>query len=126
MKTIRAARLTSILLFTVTAAWADEPKRDANNTRQNERDRAGQTATPVNQSNAAADLKITTDIRRAVVAEKDLSATAKNVKIITTAGGKVTLRGPVNSEQEKKRIAQLAEAVVPAANVDNELEVKGK
>jgi osmotically-inducible protein OsmY len=42
------------------------------------------------------DIKITAAIRRAIVADKSLTITATNVKIIT-ADGKVTLRSPVNT-----------------------------
>jgi len=49
--------------------------------------------------------------------------TAKNVKIIT-AGGQVTLRGPVNSAEEKMKIEALAKTAAGDAKVDNQLEVK--
>jgi osmotically-inducible protein OsmY len=49
--------------------------------------------------------------------------TAKNVKIIT-AGGMVTLRGPVKSAEEKTKIDQLARAAAPGAQIDNQLEIK--
>jgi len=45
------------------------------------------------------------------------------VKIITQ-DGKVTLRGPVKSAEEKKRIEDLATAVAGADNVDSQLEVE--
>jgi osmotically-inducible protein OsmY len=105
-------------------ALAESPKPDADNTGKNERDRAGETKTPLDQSNAPTDLKLTRDIRMAVTGDSELTATAKNVKIITTAGGKVTLRGPVLTEDEKKKIALLAEGLAGKGNVDNQLEVK--
>ncbi|MCL4180116.1 MAG: BON domain-containing protein, partial [Verrucomicrobia bacterium] len=46
-----------------------------------------------------------------------------NVKIITT-DGRVTLRGPVESAQEKRIIGEIADRAVRAENVDNQLEVK--
>jgi osmotically-inducible protein OsmY len=49
--------------------------------------------------------------------------TAKNIKIIT-AGGLVTLRGPVNSAEEKTKIEQVAKSAAGPAKVDNQLEVK--
>jgi osmotically-inducible protein OsmY len=100
---------------------ADKPAAD--NTAKNERDRSGETKTAGDQSNSAEDVKLTAAIRRAVVADKSLSITAKNVKIIT-AGGKVTLRGPVNSAQEKATIAKLAKSAAGKAKIDNQLEVK--
>ena len=48
--------------------------------------------------------------------------TAHNVKIITV-NGVVTLRGPVKSEEERKKIAAMAEQVAGAGKVQNHLEV---
>ncbi len=106
--------------FTLSAIAEEKP--DADNTARNERDRSGETKTSGDQSNSPEDLKITAAIRRAVVAESSLSMTAKNVKIIT-AEGVVTLRGPVNSAEEKATIAKLAKAAAGEAKIDNQLEV---
>jgi osmotically-inducible protein OsmY len=57
------------------------------------------------------------------MADDSLSFTAKNAKIIT-AGGRVTLRGVVKSDQERTSIAAAASKIVGAGNVDNQLEVK--
>lgn len=109
--------------LSLAAVAADEKKSDADNTGKNERDRSGQTKTPGDQSNAPEDVKITQSIRQAVIKDKSLTMTAKNVKIIT-AGGQVTLRGPVNSAEEKMKIEKLAKAAAGDAKVDNQLEVK--
>ena len=93
------------------------------NTKVNERDASTATLTPGDQGNNATDLKITQQIRQAVMADGALSFTAKNVKIITQSG-KVTLRGPVKSEDERSRIEAAARKVAGAAQVDNQLEVK--
>jgi hyperosmotically inducible periplasmic protein len=45
------------------------------------------------------------------------------VKIITE-NGVVTLRGPVKSEAEKAKIAQLAQSAAGQAKIENQLEVK--
>jgi len=108
------------------AQAAREPTRpDAapDNTKVNERDRNDAALTPMDQSNAKTDLKITQQIRQAVMADSTLSFSAKNVKIITQ-GGKVTLRGPVKSEQERSNIEAAARKVAGVAEVDNQLEVK--
>ncbi len=99
---------------------ADNTK-DATNTKINDRDRHG-ALTPMDQGGGN-DRDITAAIRRAVVADKALSFTAKNVKIITV-GGKVTLRGPVKSDEEKSSIEQKAKAAPGVSDVDNQLEVK--
>ncbi len=113
----------SIAALSLGAAAADEKKPDSDNTGKNERDRSGETKTPGDQSNTPEDLKITQTIRQAVVKDDSLTMTAKNVKIIT-AGGQVTLRGPVNSAEEKMKIEKLAKAAAGEAKVDNQLEVK--
>lgn len=98
-------------------------KPAADNTAKNERDRSGDTKTSGDQSNSPEDIKITAAIRRAVIADKSLTMTATNVKIIT-ANGKVTLRGPVNTAAEKARIGELAKTNAGKATVENQLEVK--
>ncbi len=113
----------SAALLSFTSLGADEKTPDADNTKKNERDRAGETKTPGDQSNKPEDIKITKDIRQAVVKDKALTMTAKNVKIIT-ADGKVTLRGPVHSEEEKMKIEKIAKAAAGEDKVDNQLEVK--
>jgi osmotically-inducible protein OsmY len=95
----------------------------ADNTGRNERDRSGETQTSGDQSNGSPDIKMTAAIRRAVMHDDSLSMMAKNVKIITE-NGMVTLRGPVKSEAEKTKIAQLAKQAAQGAMIHNELEVK--
>ena len=76
-------------------------KTDAANTGLNKRDRDLDTKTPIDQNENQTDVSTTADIRKRVVAREGLSINAQNVKIIT-ADGKVTLRGPVASAEEKK------------------------
>jgi osmotically-inducible protein OsmY len=78
--------------------------------------------TPGDQSNNKADLNLTQQIRKAVIADKSLSTNAKNVKIIT-ANGIVTLRGPVNTPQEKATIEAKAQSIAGANNVESQLEI---
>lgn len=104
------------------AAFAQESPA-VDNTKKNERDRSQQTKTSGSQSNNPDDVKLTAAIRRAVVGDQSLSMMAKNVKIIT-ADGMVTLRGPVKSDAEKAKIAELAQSAANGARIDNQLEVK--
>jgi hyperosmotically inducible periplasmic protein len=97
--------------------------RSPDNTAVNERERSGSTKTPLDQGNNQADLDITQAIRRAVVTHDSLSFNAKNVKIITEAG-RVTLRGPVNSAQERSSIVSMAKQATGVVSVDDQLEVK--
>lgn len=114
---------TSIAAMSLSSLAADPAKADADNTKKNERDRAGATKTPGDQSNRPEDLKLTATIRQQVVKDQSLTMTAKNVKIIT-AGGLVTLRGPVKSAEEKEKIETIAKAAAGEGKVDNQLEVK--
>jgi len=93
------------------------------NTKKNERDRNSAALTPMDQSNSEGDLKITQQIRQAVMADGSLSFTAKNVKIITQ-NGRVTLRGPVKTEQERSAIEAAARKATGTTEVDNQIEVK--
>ena len=121
-KTMKKLLLSSICLSTLAlAAVAQENQPD--NSRQNKRDRSGETLTSGDQSNNAQDIKLSAAVRRAIVKDRSLTTTAKNVKIIT-AGGTVTLRGPVNSPDEKTKIEQLATSAAGGAKIDNQLEIK--
>lgn len=98
------------------------------NTGRNQRDQEGwgdqkgSTLTAGDQSEAERDRQITAKIRQALMRDDSLSMKAKNIKIITR-NGKVTLRGPVASQEEKAAIARKASGVVDVSNVDNQLEV---
>jgi hyperosmotically inducible periplasmic protein len=96
---------------------------DADNSGINVRDRDTNNLTPGDQGNTAADIDITQKIRKGLVMDSNYSMTAKNVKIITV-DGKVTLRGPVNSDAEKAGIESIAKNIAGDGNVDNQLEVK--
>jgi hyperosmotically inducible protein len=106
------------------AALAGNEKTKPDNTATNERDRSGETKTSGDQSNSSADLKTTQAIRQALMKDGELSTTAKNIKVIT-ANGHVTLRGPVQSAQEKAKIDQLAKSAAGGAKIDNQLDEKG-
>jgi hyperosmotically inducible periplasmic protein len=101
-------------------AWSQD--KDADNTGRNVRDRDDQSQTATDQSNDPADIKMTADIRKMVVNDGSLSMTAKNVKIITV-DGKVTLRGPIQTEKEKAAIESHAKQA-GAKSITNELEVE--
>jgi hypothetical protein len=100
---------------------ADETNAEPDNTALNERDENA--LTPIDQSNDSSDIEITQAIRKKVVGDDELSFNAKNVKIITV-GGKVTLRGPVESPNESASIERSARDVAGVTKVDNQLEVK--
>ena len=116
------------LLLALTIAcpiWvlAADDKTAPDNTGKNERDKDHQTLTPGDQSERPEDVKLTQSIRQAIMKDKVLSITAKNIKIIT-ASGRVTLRGPVNNVVEKTKIHDLARGAAGQVPVDNQLEIK--
>ncbi len=113
--------LSALSLSAVAQENASSPAAD--NSARNERDRSGETKTPFDQSNTKADTDITAAIRSAVMKDDSLTMAAKNVKIITE-NGVVTLRGPVKSEAEKAKIAELAKTAANGAKIENQLEVK--
>lgn len=94
------------------------------NTAINKRDQNNTVVTPLDQSESAADIKITAEIRRAVMDDKALSTNAHNAKIITGKGGTVTLRGVVDSAAEKESLETKAKAVAGVMSVENQLEIK--
>jgi len=98
---------------------------DADNTGVNKRDRDRNAKTPIDQDEDQADVDRTAAIRKRVLEIKDLSVDGRNVKIITSKG-KVTLRGPVDSEGERDEIVKIAKELCGDDNVDNQLEVAPK
>ena len=95
----------------------------ADNTKVNERDRAKTSATSDQAKNTVSDREIMQKIRQAVMDDKTLSTYAHNVKIISQHG-KVTLKGPVRSEEEKQSVEQKATDVAGAGNVTDEITIK--
>ena len=95
---------------------------DASNTGINERDRDDKTLTPMDQMNNESDLKITQEIRQALM-KGEFSMNAQNIKVITRNGA-VTLRGPVETAAEREKISVLVKAMPGIKSIDNQLEVK--
>lgn len=93
------------------------------NTERNVRDKGDKTLTPEDQLENEADVKITADIRKAITDDESLSTNAHNVKIITR-NGMVTLRGPVNSVEERTKLQAIAQKTPGVSMVHNELEIK--
>jgi len=117
-----ATALSAAVMFSgpnpATAKEEQAPKAD--NSKMNKEEGKGTTAEQ--QKETKSDLEITRKIRRAVVKDKSLSVRAHNVKIITE-NGKVTLKGPVKTDKEKKAVEKAAKRVAGKGNVTNELQV---
>jgi len=90
----------------------------------NKRDRDRDEPTADQAENNRSDREIMQKIRHAVVSDKSLSTYAHNVKI-NAENGQVTLKGPVRSNAERKKIVDKAVQVAGENNVHDELSVKG-
>ena len=101
-------------------AWLQAP----DNTAANKTDRDTNAATADKAKNTMSDRELMKHIRRDIVKDKSISAYGHNVKVIAV-DGKVTLRGPVHSDDEKKAIEEHATKYAGSGNVTNELSVKG-
>jgi osmotically-inducible protein OsmY len=93
------------------------------NTRTNRADRAAGGPTAEQAKDNRSDREIMQKIRKDIVSDKSLSTYAHNVKVIADHG-KVTLKGPVHTDDERKTIEAKATAVVGADNVTNDITVK--
>ncbi|MEO6182151.1 MAG: BON domain-containing protein [Verrucomicrobiota bacterium] len=72
-----------------------------------------------NQTAGESDRLLAQRIRKILQSDSTLSSTTQNVKVSAT-DGRITLRGSVSSENEKKAI----EEKVKQATIDNQLQIK--
>lgn len=113
---------TLVLSVSVLAAPAiryQDPQPAPDNTKTN-KDQSNPSADQ--QKMNPSDRAITQQIRKAIHQDNTLSTYAHNIKIITQ-DGKVTLRGPVRSDDEKNNIEAKAVAVAGKDNVTDQLEI---
>ena len=105
-------------------AQSTDPQPKPDNTAVNKRDQNPGEATADQQKMNAADRALTAKIRKAVMADKNLSTYAHNVKIISQ-NGTVTLKGPVHSDDEVKSImAKATEGAGSPDKIVNQMSVK--
>src|SRR6267143_1567306 len=100
----------------------DAPQPAPDNSKANKRHRDKNSPTADRQKMNATDRDLAKRIRSAITDDKSLSTYAHNIKIVAQ-DGKVTLKGPVRSEEEKSAIEAKATEVAGAGNVSNQLEV---
>jgi hyperosmotically inducible protein len=103
------------------AAQQQPPAQD--NTKQNQRDRSPGEPTADQAKNNVSDRDAMQKIRKSLVDDKTLSTYAHNVKVIAQ-NGRVTLKGPVRSEDEKRTVEQKAAEVVGQDRVTSEITVQ--
>lgn len=118
---------TPIALFSLVliAACADDDRSgytQPNTTRTTTTETAPD-QTALDQSSAPAELEHVAEVREAILAAPDLSLAARNVQV-NTDSGRVTLRGEVETEQERVRVAQIASECVATTSVDNQITVE--
>jgi hyperosmotically inducible protein len=124
-KSLRLLFPLGLLVFCVPLMALPAPRSQDNqqtapdNTKTN-KDQAGPTADQ--QKMNPSDRAITQKIRKAIHEDQSLSSYAHNIKVITQ-DGKVTLRGPVRSEEEKTNLEAKAVSVAGQENVTNQLDV---
>lgn len=116
---------TLAVLIVSTACVSGVPSLAQNTSRpvDNSSQNSNQPVIADKQNNNSSDLATTAQVRRALMHDRDLSTYAHNVKILV-ADGAVTLKGPVNSDAEKARVAADAASVVSPDKITNELTVK--
>ena len=125
MRTILAAGaiMGALALGPVVSFAQQGEKTPADNTKVNKRDRSKAEPTADQAKNNAPDREIMQKIRKSLMDDNSLSTYAHNVKIISQHG-KVTLKGPVRSEEERRTVEQKASEVAGAENVINKITIK--
>jgi hyperosmotically inducible periplasmic protein len=115
-----------VIALVVSSGLLAAPKAGAfslqqpDNTKMNKGD-AGKDATTADQQKMnPSDRAITQKIRAEIMKDKSLSTYAHNVKVITQ-DGKVTLKGPVRTPEEKAAVEAKAAMVAGDSNVTSQI-----
>jgi hyperosmotically inducible protein len=95
------------------------------NSKVNQQDRQPTEPTADQQKNNQSDVELTRQIRRSLTKDKSLSTYAHNLKVIAQ-DGKVTLKGPVRSDQERDTVLSKAAEVAGQKNINDEITVVPK
>ena len=111
------------LMLAQDTAGQSAPASD--NTKMNQGDRDPNQATADPQLNHRSERDSRQQVRQAIHADKTFSTYAHTGKVITE-DGRVTLTGPVRSDDEKRAIVAKATAIAGDGKVTSELTVKPK
>lgn len=116
--------LIAVGLFAVPKAssFGMQQEQQPDNTRMNKDDASKDATTADQQKMNPNDREMSRKIRAEIMKDKSLSTYAHNVKIITQ-DGKVTLKGPVRSRDEKASVEAKAAAIAGDGNVTSEIEI---
>lgn len=118
--------IASLLAASFGTAQAQLPANARpDNTGINARAKSASAVMADKQSNSKDDLELVARVRSAIEKDKSLSTMAHHIKIVSN-NGQVTLRGLVESDQEKVRVRQDVEAAAGADNVHCQVDVVGQ
>jgi osmotically-inducible protein OsmY len=124
MKCTRVFLSIAFCAASLAVAQNPDPATQPDNTKTNQRDRDPSQPTADQQKNDPSDRMLTRNIRRSIMADKSLSTNAHNLKIISQ-NGTVTVKGPVNSDDERRAVIAKAVAVAGSADkVTDQISVK--
>lgn len=115
MKAVLVTFITIISLY----GYAN---KKPDNTEINKRDQRASEKTADKHGTSEKDVKISSQLRQALVKDSSLSTYAQNIKIITV-NGEVTLKGPVRTAVEQKALVNKAKNVSGVTRVLNETDV---
>jgi hyperosmotically inducible protein len=113
------------LLIVLVVACDREPRTTADaasQTRASDGARRADAGSATQRPPSEADLELSSSIQRAIVEDDSLSATARNVTVVSV-DAVVTLRGRVDSPDEKQRIALIARTASGVRRVDDQIGV---
>jgi osmotically-inducible protein OsmY len=119
MRITRMFAAASLLSGATALVNAQEP----DNTKVNQRDRQAGAPTADKAKDNKSDRELMQQVRKSIVDDKSLSTYAHNVKVIGKHG-KITLKGPVRSEEEKSSVVAKATEIAGAGNVVDQITVK--
>jgi hyperosmotically inducible periplasmic protein len=97
-------------------------REQSDNTKMNKNDANKDATTADQQKMNPSDRAITQKIRAEIMKDKSLSTYAHNVKIIAQ-DGKVTLKGPVRTQEEKAAVEGKAITIAGDGNVTSQIEI---
>ena len=77
------------------------------------------------QASPAGDSQLASKVRKALMDDSTLSSTAQNVKVSSHAGT-ITLKGKVNTPEDRDAVVAKAKEIAGSTNVKDELTVSSK
>jgi osmotically-inducible protein OsmY len=117
--------LPALLIPSWAQSTSDNPQTRGDNTKVNQRDKNAAEPTADQQKENRSDRELTKQIRKSLVKDESLSTYAHNIKVIAQ-DGKVTLKGPVRSEEEKATVLSKAAQVAGQSNITDEVTIVPK